>query len=1022
MSRRLYKVSAVLLLSVIPWIYGQAASDNATERTVSVQQAQSICRGVVKDAKGEPIVAASVRIKGTTQGAYTDLDGRFMIPNVRSGATLEVRSLGYVSRTVTFSGKELSIVLNEDTKLLDDVIVIGYGVQKKVNLSGAVAAVDKKQLQARPIQNLTNGLQGLVPGLTITGTNGAPGLDNGSLQIRGIGTLNASSPYILIDGVESGTLNAIDPSDIESISVLKDASSAAIYGSKAANGVILITTKRGRSGKAQVSYSGYVGMQNATNLIERMSSGEYAELYSQLEKAAGRKPRFSDEDIAKFKAGNDPKYPNTDWYGLAFKTGIQHRHNVNISGGTDMVKYMASIGYLNQTGILPNAARQQFNGRANLDIKLNKRLLAKMSLAYIKNKYSDASSAYAGGSNDQIIRQLNIIAPWIPNLRSDGKGYGTVSDGNPIAWLDHGLKVWRDNNNFTGTAALEYDVFDDLKLSANASYVNNIQHFNYFQKFIQYNPNKSTDPNELHDRYYAWDRLSVDLLANYKKSFGEHNLTGLLGWHLEDYNQHSLRALRKSFPNNELTDLDAGDASTQTNGGNTRRLAMISYFGRINYDYAGKYLFEANLRADASSRFADGHRWGYFPSFSAAWRINRESFLEDVKWLSDLKLRASWGILGNQDALDDYYPAINTYAINAGYPIGGSLQTGYYQSSYKLQAITWEKTTTTGFGIDFALLKSRLTGSIDIYGRKTTDMLMNVDVPREFALGAYRDNVGSVANKGIEVSLGYRDNWGDWSFGASVNFAYNKNEITNLGGDVKYLGNGAIRNAVGQAMNTYFIYKADGLFQSNEEAAEFTKKYGNPFGRQFKAGDIRYVDTNGDGKLNGDDRVYEGSLIPVYTFGLNLNAGYKGFDFSMMFNGAADVYRMFSGEVYGRFDGDTGHPSTLWREAWSETNKSGTMPRLHLTTDSPSSPDRVASTFWLQDTSYIRLKNLQLGYTLPKDMVGRLGLGSIRVYYSAENLFTLDRMRLNVDPEATSARLSSYPLLRTHSIGLNVSF
>lgn len=448
-----------------------------------------------------------------------------------------------------------------------------------------MASVDKKQLQARPIQNLSNGLQGLIPGLTITGTNGAPGLDNGALRIRGVGTVNGASPYILIDGVESGTLNSLDPSDIESISVLKDAASAAIDGSKAANGVILITTKRGRAGKTQVSYSGYVGVQNATNLIERMSSAEYAELYRQLEQEAGRKPRFTEEDIKKFRAGTDPKYPNTDWYALAFKSGIQHRHNVNISGGSDLVRYMASVGYLNQTGILPNAARQQFNGRTNLDIQLSKQLQAKMSLAYTKNKYGDASSAYAGGGNDQIIRQLNVIAPWIPNRIGDnGTEYGTVSDGNPIAWLDHGLKVWRDNQNFTGTAALDYEPIEGLKFTANSSYVSNLQHYNYFQKFIQYNSAKATDPNHLHDRYYRWERLSLDLLANYQRSFAEHNLHILGGWHLENYDYHELKAFRNTFPNNDLTDLDAGDASSQTNGGLTRRLAMLSYFGRINYE------------------------------------------------------------------------------------------------------------------------------------------------------------------------------------------------------------------------------------------------------------------------------------------------------------------------------------------------------------------------------------------------------------------------------------------------------
>ncbi len=981
--------------------------------------------GTVTDEKKEPLAGVSVLVKGTAHGTSTDLDGKFSISNVPSGAILEVSFVGMKTLQVPAREGQMTIVLQEDNGLLDDLVVVGYGTQRKVNLSGAVAAVDKKSLEARPLQNLASGLQGLVPGLAVTGMNGAPGLDNGILRVRGTGTLNAADPYILIDGVESGTLNAIDPSDIESISVLKDASSAAIYGSKASNGVILITTKRGRSGQTQVSYSGYVSAQNATNVIERMGSGEYAERYNELLVAAGGTPRFTAAQIEKFYNGTDPNYPNTDWYNLAYKTGVMHRHNVNISGGADNARYMASVGYLNQTGILPNAVREQFNARTNLDMTLSKKFQTKLSLAFIKNEYAEPSSVYAGGSVDQIIRQLNVVSPWIPNRLADGSGYGTVSDGNPIAWLDLGSVVNRNNQNFSGNAALIYNATDDLKFTASTSYTSNVQEYDYFQKFIKYNNNKSSDPNSLRERFYRWNRLNVEVLGNYTKSFGDHNLAVLGGWSLEDYNYAQSEGFRKTFPNNLLTDLNAGDASTQTNGGFSRRLAMLSYFGRINYDYAGKYLLEANLRADASSRFADGHRWGYFPSFSAAWRISQESFMQGASsWLSDLKIRASWGMLGNQDALDDYYPAISTYAIGAKYPFDGTLNTGYSQNDYKLSTISWEKSTTIGIGLDFGFLNNRITGSLDVYDRKTTDMLMDVTVPREFALNPYKDNVGSVDNKGIELSLAYRDRWGDWTFGAAGNFAYNRNEIVDLGG-AKWLSNTNewnTRNAVGQPVATYYLYKADGLFASQAEADAFTAKYGNPFGRKFMAGDLRYVDTNGDGKLTGDDRIYEGSPIPAYTFGLNLNAGYKDFDLSLMFNGAAKVHRLFSGEVWGMFGGDTGHPSTAWRNAWSESNPGGTMPRMHLDSDSPSSAQRVSSTFWLQDMSYLRLKNLQLGYTLPRNLASTLGVGSVRLYYSVENLFTLDKLDVNVDPEVTGYRLSSYPLLRTHAFGINVTF
>lgn len=987
----------------------------------TVRQAQAI-RGQVIDKKtGEPIIGASVLVKGTTVGTITDADGKFTI-NASLGSVLKVSFIGF--KTVEIQATEsMKIYLTEDTETLEEVVVVGYGIQKKANLSGSVASVDKEQIQNRPIQNVSSGLQGLMPGVTITGTNGAPGMDSGSIRVRGTGTLNTASPYILIDGVESGTMSAIDPNDIESISVLKDAASAAIYGSKASNGVILITTKRGSSGKPRISYSGYVSFQNATNMIDRLSSYDYASMYNQALKSEGKAPRFTDEEIQKFKDGTDPMFPNTNWYDLAYKTGLQHRHNVNITGGTENVKYMGSLGYLNQTGILPNAGREQFNARTNLDMKITQRFSAKLNLAYIKNAYDDPSSAYNGGSSDQIIRQLNLIAPWIVARHDDGT-WGTISDGSPIAWLDSGMKVRRDNHNFTGTASLDYKILDCLTLTGTGSYVNNIQNYVYFQNFVQYNPNKASDPNSLDDRYYTWNRTNFDLLLNFDKTFGKHNIKGLAGWHTEKYNYKELNAYRKNFPNNDLTDMNAGEVASQENSGYTRELAMLSWFARVNYDFAGKYLLEANIRSDASSRFAKGNRWGYFPSFSAAWRISEEAFMENSRsWLSNLKLRASWGMLGNQDALSDFYPALNVYNIGATYPFGGSLNSGYYQSSYKLSSISWEKATTWGVGIDFGFYNNKISGSIDYYDRKTTGILMKVSVPTEFALDPYVDNVGSMSNKGVELNIGYNDKWGDWTFGAVANFAYNKNKILDLGTD--YLDTGYNqRNAEGHSIGAYYIYKTDGFFNSQEEADAFTKKYGNPFGGGgFKAGDLKYVDTNNDGKLNGDDRVYCNSTEPVYTFGLNLNAGWKGFDLSMMFNGAAKVARLFdSHEVYGAFSGDAGHPASIWKDAWTETNKNASMPRIFTDTNSPSSSRKAHSTFWLQDTSYLRLKNLQLGYSLPKSLLKNIGVENIRFYYSVENLFTIDKMKINIDPEATSQRLSSYPLLRTHAFGVNLTF
>lgn len=1011
---------------------GSTGLDKAKEVS-AVQQTRTIkVSGVVTDSRtNEPIIGASVVVLGQRISATTDTNGRYTI-NAPAGATLQVSYFGYKAATAKADGNTVNFKIVENEEMLSEAVVVGYGSQKKANLTGSVAQLDSKALQDRPLQNVQSGIQGMMPGVTVSGTNGAPGMDAGNINIRGVGTLNNASPYILVDGVETGSMSSIDPSDIESISVLKDAASAAIYGSKASNGVILITTKRGKSGKPKVTYSGYISLQNVTQTIDRLSSYEYATLYNQALENEGKAKRWTDEEIQKFKDGSDPNYPNTDWYDLAYKTGVMQRHNINVNGGTDNVRYMASVGYLKQTGILENAGREQFNGRTNLEMNITSKLKARLNLAYIKNDYSDASSAYYGGSSDQLIRQLNVIAPWIVARYDDGT-WGTISDGNPVAWLDNNMKVRRKNTNFSGLFGLDYDIIDGLKATMNASYVNNNQNYINFQQYFRYNPNKETDPNSLDDRVYKWERSTFEALLNYDKSFGKHNVKAMAGWHAESYDYKYWRTYRKNFPNNDLTDINAGDVSTQEASGYTRELNMISWFGRVNYDYAGKYLFEANVRADASSRFAEGHRWGYFPSFSAGWRISEEDFMENTRdWLSNLKFRASWGQLGNQDALDDYYPAINTYNLGASYPFGGSLNSGYYQSAYKLSTITWEKATTWGFGLDMGFLNNKLNVSLDYYNRKTTDIIMEVDVPYEFALGAYTDNIGAMRNQGIELNVSYNNQWGDWSFSAAGNFAYNKNEILELTAGKDYVGTGYNqRNAIGHEYNSYYVYKANGFFQSDAEAQAYMNQYwpedgskgSNPFSKDFKAGDLRYVDTNGDGKLNADDRIYCNSSMPAYTFGLNLTAAWKGLDVSLFFNGQAKASRLFDGyEVYGAFSGDAGHPASIWKDAWSKDNPNGSMPRIATDTNSPSCSRNAASTFWLEDCSYVRLKNLQIGYTLPKHVLSFLGVDNLRIYYSVENLFTIDNMRIDVDPEATSQRLSSYPLLRTHAFGVTVTF
>lgn len=1008
------------------------AADVVAPRVDMTQQQKSV-KGTVTDATG-PVIGASIIVKGTTNGTVTDFDGNFELPEVNKGDVIQISYIGYQTQEIKYTGQpSLQVKLVEDSQNLEEVVVVGYGVQKKVNMTGSVSQVDSKALESRPIQNVSSGLQGMMPGVQVTSGQGRPGQDGATIRVRGVGTLNTADPYILVDGIETGTMNSVDPNDIESISVLKDAASAAIYGSKASNGVILITTKRGKTGKARISYNGYVGIQRPTETIDRLSSYDYARLFNQSLVAEGLNPRFSDDDLKKFKDGSSPyTHPNTDWYNEAYQTGVQHSHNVSVSGGTEDVKYMGSVGYLHQTGVLPNSERQQFNGRTNLDMKLNSRLTVRLNLAYIKNDYSDPNSSYAGGSSDQILRQLNRIAPWIVSRYEDGT-WGTISDGSPIAWLDVNQTVDRKNQNFSGTLAADYKIIDGLVATVTGSYVNNQQHYRAFQKFIQYNPNKKTEPNKLNENYYGWHRASFDALLNYDKSFGQHNLKAMAGWHTEkfDYSENTME--RKNFPTNDLTDMNAGDASTQKNNGYNRELAMVSWFGRVNYDFAGKYLLEGNIRSDASSRFADGHRWGYFPSFSAAWRLSEENFMEDAReWLNSFKLRASWGLLGNQDALSDYYPWMNTYSLNANYPFGGSLQTGYYQASYKLNTISWEKARTWGVGFD-ATINNKINVTLDYYDRRTTGIIMDVPVPQEFGLGAYKDNVGEMANRGVEALISYNNKWNDWSFGVTANMAYNKNEILDLGSEdaneegMSDPNNGNMRREVGRALSTYYAYKTNGFFSSDAEAQAWMDKYagqpGYPFGnRKFKGGDLIYQDTDGDGKITAKDRTFIGSTNPKVTFGLTLNAGYKGFDLSMVFSGAAGVRRLINQEATGYFLGDDSHPATVWLDAWTPENLNAKMPRVAYNTTSPSLSSNVMSDFWIQNASYLRMKNLQFGYTLPKKVLSSVGIQNVRFYYSVENLFTIHNMLINVDPEIPSERASNFPLTQTHAFGVNVTF
>lgn len=997
--------------------------------------AQSVSvQGVVTDPNGEPIIGANVVEKGTTNGSITDFDGKFIL-SVPKTAVLEVSYIGYIHQEIPVNGQTaISVILKEDTQNLEEIVVVGYGTQKKVNLTGAVANVDNKLFENRPITNVSSGLQGLLPGVSVTQSSGEPGKDIGTIRVRGTGTFNSADPMIIVDGIES-TMNDIDPNDIASISVLKDAASAAIYGSKAANGVVLITTKRGKSGKPMVSYVANFGMVNATRLPKYFSSADVATYWNaalEYQNPDNYTPKYSDEQIQKYKDGTDPNYPNTDWQDLIYKTAFQHSHNVNINGGNEAVRYMASVGYQGQDGIIDRYNKKQYSMRVNLDMNPSDKLETNFSMAYTRQDINSPVGSYSDGSTYQIIRLVNRISPMVMGRYEDGT-YGAISDGNPLAWIEKGGTQDRMIHNFSGIGSAKYSILPSLSIKGQLAYKLYLEDNDKFTKRIQYNPTYAQGTTSKAVTNTRWDRVSADILPEFSKSFGSHNLTVLGGFHSELYKYKETYAYRKDYASTEVTDINAGSVSSSVANGYTRELAMISWLGRINYDYAGKYLFEANIRRDGSSRFAKDNRWSAFPSVSAGWRISEEDFFEPFKNnINNLKVRASWGKLGNQEVLDSdgnpvYYPTVSTLTLGKGYVYGGSLVSGAYTNYAVNPDLKWEATETWGVGVDLSLF-NKVNVTLDYYNKETSDILMQLETVAMYALNDYYANVGRVRNSGIEFDVQYNERFGKVDFSFGGNFAYNKNEVLDIGIDqskedaLNYIFLSGVDytavNMIGKPMGSFYGYKTAGIFRTQEELDSWPT-YTSTIGKgDRKLGDAKFVDVNGDGQVDSNDRVALGSPEPKFIFGFNLAAQWNNFDIHAFFQGAAGVNSMIL-EGRGGLSDSTSKPHELWYDSWSPTNPDGKYPRL---TSDGYGYIGSETTLWQQNASYLRMKDLQIGYTFPKTILNRIGVSKLRVYYSGQNLLTFTNMLSGFDPEAPSGRGNGFPQTMVNSLGLNLTF
>ena len=990
-----------------------AVPDASVNKVVEIndQQKQTV-KGTVKDANGDPIIGATVKVKGSTGGTVTDIDGKFTL-DAPAGAELEVSSIGYLKQIVKAKGN-IAIVLKDDSQTLDELVVVGYGVQKKENLTGAVASMNAEKLATRPVSSLSSALAGEMAGVTAVQTSGAPGSQNASITVRGKNSVNAASPLVIVDGVP-GSMNVLNPAEIESVTVLKDAASAAIYGVQAANGVILITTKKGKTGKTTVSYNATFSWSSLLSKLDLVDAYGYAYLYNEayLNDHPGATKPFSDETVEKYRTG---KLPSTDWYKEALTgSGFEHQHNLSLSGGNDKTTYNMYLGYLSQDGVTKDIDYNRINARMNITSQINKYITLGLNASGYRGTKQDAWAGYT-----QVIQGMSRSHPTDPVYDEDGN-FKYVGVDNPVAVQGRDKTGWKktiDQEVFLIGSA-EIKPIKDLSIKGVYSWRNWTQDQLGFKKTWGYGTYNSGQ-REGYVRNYNYDYLTGQILVNYNKSFGDHNLGVLAGMESYDVKYRYVTANRKGGGNNNLDEsLNTLDASSQKNSNGGTEMTRLSYFGRLQYNYAGKYLFEANVRRDASSRFPKNSRWGTFPAFSAGWRISEEAFMKNVDWLSNLKLRLGWGKTGNEELKsDDLYPAVPTYAYGS-YMFGNSLYSTAYESRLVNDQLKWATVTNYELGIDAGFLNNKLTMELSVYKKKTNDMLLYLPLQGVIGLSAPAQNVGSVENRGFELVLGHNNRIGkDWSYNLSLNMGYNKNEIIDMAGTDGPIDNGyggtddTQWNIEGYGVSSYYGYVADGLFRTEEELKKGPLRTGNE-----KLGDIRYKDLDDDGKITAADRKIIGNKMPKWTGGFNFRVGYKNFELSGLLQGAFDAKRYYNGEASYAFFNNASCLNKHW-DRWSEENPNGNFPRLSLT----SQTNYAFSSFWLQDASYVRLKNLTLAYTLPSEVISRIGLSFAQVYLTGENLFTISGLDKGLDPESGNSRGWSYSNVRKISCGLKLTF
>lgn len=984
--------------------------------------------GTVTDETGEPIPGVTVSIPDTGIGTATDIDGKYTL-TVPEGSTLVFSFIGYVKQSIAIGDRSVvDVTLIEDVSALDEVVVVGYGTQRKVNVTGSISVVDSETIKNRPITNASQALQG-VQGLYVNQAGGQPGADDATIRIRGMGSIGGAgklSPLVLVDGVEF-PLRDVNPNDIESISVLKDASSTAIYGSRAANGVILITTKMGKQDQASVDYSGYVGTQQATYLPDPVdNSADFMEAYNRAMLNQGTSPIYSDELINEFRTNpTSLLYPNTNWMDVMFGTAMIQEHNLRFSGGTAKTRYNLSTGFLDQDGVLKDMTGAK---KYSLNLRVNSQITDRLNIegSIIGTRWNvDQPASGIGTAVNRIMRMVPVQPVGkLPNGNWPDSWIITPGQNgfqNPLIWAEEAYRKERTDRIMANISA-NYQLMTGLRYSLRAS-INNgsFMREDWYPEVMAYDvrtgePSRPWSPTSTKThRQENEERLNFTHTLTYDTSFGtDHTLHALLGHSLERFDTKYFQASTQGFPTTDLDELDIGTENPQVAGTSTVD-ALISYFGRIQYAYKDKYLLEFNSRYDGSSRFAKGNKWGFFPSFSLGWRLSEETFLADVAWVDELKVRGSWGQIGNQEIGRFQY--INAVELGYGYAFGGNYQGGSAVVQSRDPNLQWETTTMTNGGLDWSLLDGKLSGEFEYFHRRTEGILRQVNIPSQVgALAGPVKNIAVVDNTGYEIGITYTNRIGnDFSYEVGANFTQIKNEVIDMNGEV--LISGPRITTEGAPIDSWYVLKTDGLFQTQEEVDNYptiTSRVG--------PGDVKYVDLNEDGVINGDDRYIAGNTFPEFTYGFNLGVNFKGFSLSTMWQGVGNIHVRPNNNLASPFNNGAGLTKDWLTDSWTPENPNARLPRISAR-NQYTAENFSDSDFWLEDASYLRLKNIQLAYDFKGPLLERIGVNQLRLFVNAQNILTFTDVTM-FDPERniTATNIDQYPSVKTTSVGVNLNF